>query len=253
MQDHYLIRQMFRIKNAVTMNEWVSNPLRRAAMGAYYLLTRRGPMGTQPPQLCAFTRTESAQDTPNIQYILNTTSSDRLGFPPLHSHPGFTCAFAVLRPQSIGYSHVKSADPMVHPAILHNFLQSSDSHRIVIDGVKIARKIVSGSALAGFEPEEIGLSATARTDEEILGFARQTVVTVFHQSGTCKMGPDSDRSAVVDERLRVRGLQGLRVVDASIMPNVVSGNTNVPTMMIAEKASQMIKEDRRTVGSQNWK
>ena len=242
MQDHWQIRCAYRVKNTVTMNEWVVNPLRRYAMGAYYTLTRRGPMSVQPPQLCAFTRSDPSQDTPNLQYHVSPATSDRFGG-PLHAWPGLACGIAVVRPQSIGYCRIKSADPRAHPAILHNFLQTPESQRVAVDAVRLTRKIIGGKALARYEPIEHMPGPDAQTDDEILAYVRQTVITVFHQSGTCKMG--SDPLAVVDERLRVRGLTGLRVVDASIMPNVVSGNTNAPTMMIAEKASDMIRADRK--------
>jgi choline dehydrogenase len=242
MQDHWQIRQTFKVKNTITMNQWVANPLRRYSMGAYYLLTKRGPMGTQPPQLCAFTRSDPSQDTPNLQYHVSAATSDRFGG-PLHKHAGFSCGIAVVRPQSIGYCHIKSADPHAHPAILHNFLREPEAQRVAIDAIRLTRKIVSRPELAPFEPEEMVPGVNAQSDEDILAYARQTVITVFHQSGTCKMG--QDLMAVVDERLRLRGMDGLRVVDASIMPNVISGNTNAPTMMIAEKAAEMIKADRR--------
>ena len=150
-----------------------------------------------------------------------------------------------VRPQSIGYCHIKSADPHTHPAILHNFLETPEAQRVAIDCIRLTRKIIAQPALAKFEPEEMVPGERVQTDAEILAYARATVITVFHQSGTCKMGTANDRKAVVDERLRVYGMQGLRVIDASIMPNVISGNTNAPTMMIAEKASEMIKADRR--------
>jgi len=242
MQDHWQVRQTYKVKNTITMNEWVTNPIRRNLMGAYYLLTHKGPMGTQPPQLCAFTRSDPSQDTPNLQYHVSAASSDRFGG-PLHSHPGLSCGIAVVRPQSIGYSHIKSADPHTYPAILHNFLREPESQRVAIDAFRMTRKIISGKALARFEPEEIAPGFKVQSDDELLAYARQTVITVFHQSGTCKMGQDP--LAVVDERLRVRGMQNLRVIDASIMPNVISGNTNAPTMMIAEKGAEMIKQDRK--------
>src|ERR1700749_2647445 len=216
MQDHWQIRATFKVKNTITMNQWVQNPLRRYSMGAYYLLTKRGPMGTQPPQLCAFTRSDPSQDTPNLQYHVSAATSDRFGG-PLHSWPGFACGIAVVRPQSIGYCRIKSADPHVHPAILHNFLQTPESQRVAIDAIRLTRRIVSGPALKRFEPEEHMPGTKIQNDDEILAYARQTVITVFHQSGTCKMGQDP--MAVVDERLRVHGMTGLRVIDASIMPN----------------------------------
>jgi choline dehydrogenase len=242
MQDHWQVRQTYKVKNTMTMNQWVTNPVRRNLMGAYYLLTRKGPMGTQPPQLCAFTRSDPSQDTPNLQYHVSAASSDRFGG-PLHAFPGLSCGIAVVRPQSIGYSHIKSADPHTYPAILHNFLREPESQRVAVDAFRMTRKIIANKALARFEPEEIAPGFKAQTDEELLAYARQTVITVFHQSGTCKMGQDS--LAVVDDRLRVRGMSNLRVIDASIMPNVISGNTNAPTMMIAEKGAEMLKADRK--------
>jgi choline dehydrogenase len=242
MQDHWQVRCTYKVKNTVTLNQWVNNPLRRYAMGAYYLATRRGPMSVQPPQLCAFTRSDPSQDTPNLHFHVSPISSDRFGG-PLHKWPGLSNGIAVVRPQSIGHVRIKSADPRAHPAILHNFLATPEARRVAVDAVRMSRAIVHSAPLARFEPQEIAPSADCQSDEEILAYARQTVITVFHQTGTCKMGQDA--MAVVDERLRVRGLEGLRVIDASIMPNVISGNTNAPTMMIAEKGAAMIREDRQ--------
>ena len=158
--------------------------------------------------------------------------------------PGLSCGIAVVRPQSIGYLRIKSAgparasgDPAQLPARRRKRSGSA------IDAIRLTRKIVHSGPLARFEPEEIMPGAACESDEDILAYARRTVITVFHQSGTCKMGHDP--MAVVDERLRVRGIEGLRVIDASIMPNVISGNTNAPTMMIGEKGAAMIREDRR--------
>jgi len=241
MQDHWQLRCSYKVSNTITMNEWVGNPLRRYGMGAWYLLSGRGPMGFQTPQLCAFTRSDPAREMANLQYHVTAASADRFGG-PLHPWPGLSCGIAVVRPQSIGHCHIKSADPFAHPSILHNFLQSEEARRVAVDAIRLTRRIMSGAAVAPFLPEEIYPGPGVQSDEEILAYARQTVITVFHQSGTCKMG--NDPMAVVDERLRVHGLQGLRIVDASIMPNVPCGNTNVPVMMIAEKASAMIVEDR---------
>ena len=138
MQDHWQIRATYKVKNTITMNQWVQNPLRRYSMGAYYLLTKRGPMGTQPPQLCAFTRSDPSQDTPNLQYHVSAASSERFGG-PLHAWPGFSCGIAVVRPQSIGYCRIKSADPRAHPAILHNFLQTPESQRVAVDAIRLTR------------------------------------------------------------------------------------------------------------------
>jgi choline dehydrogenase len=222
----------------------VNNPLRRYAMGAYYLVTHRGPMSVQPPQLCAFTRSDPSQDTPNLHYHISPISSDRFGG-PLHKWPGLSCGIAVVRPQSVGFVRIKSVDPRAYPAILHNFLGTPDARRVAVDAIRMTREICHGAPLARFEPEELTPGKDVQTDDEILAYARQTVITVFHQAGSCKMGQDP--MAVVDDRLRVRGIKALRVIDASIMPNVISGNTNAPAMMIGEKGAAMVKEDRRAV------
>ncbi|HWL05706.1 MAG TPA: GMC family oxidoreductase N-terminal domain-containing protein [Xanthobacteraceae bacterium] len=247
MQDHWQVRATYRVSNTLTMNQWVGNPLRRYGMGAYYLLTRKGPMSFTGPQLCAFTRSDLSQDIPNLQYHISAASSDRFGG-PLHKEGGLSAGIAVLRPQSIGHCHIRSADARVHPAILHNFLETPEAQRVAVDALRQSREIAAQSALARFAPVELTPGPDCRTDDELLAYARQSVITVFHQSGTCKMGPDGDALAVTDGRLRVRGIENLRVVDASVMPNVVSGNTNAPTMMIAEKASEMILADRRQAG-----
>jgi choline dehydrogenase len=241
------VRVTYKVKNTTTLNEWVNSPMRRYAMGAYYLLTHRGPMSVQPPQLCAFTRSDASQDTPNLHFHVSPISSDRFGG-PLHQWPGLSNGIAVVRPQSIGHVRIKSADPRAHPAILHNFLATPEAQRVAVDAVRMSRTITHSAALAPFEPEEIAPGRDVQSDDEILAYARQTVITVFHQSGSCKMGQDP--LAVVDERLRVRGVDGLRVIDASIMPNVISGNTNAPSMMIGEKGAAMLKEDRRRSAGQ---
>ncbi len=244
MQDHWHLRLTWRVSNTVTFNQWYNNPLRRYAMGAQYLATRGGPMSAQPPQILAFTRTEPSYETANIQFHVSPYSSDVVGG-PLHKFSGFSNLIAVLNPRSFGHCHIKSADFRDAPAIRHNFLATEESHRVAIDTIRLARRIISQKALISFAPIEMTPGPDVRSDDDILAFARQCVMTAFHQSGTCKMGPDSDAMAVVDDRLRVRGLERLRVVDASIMPLAPSGNTNAPTIMIAEKGAEMIIADRR--------
>jgi choline dehydrogenase len=246
LQDHWQVRVLYKVFNTITLNEWVNSWYRRYAMGAYYLMTRRGPMSAQPPQLGAFTRSDPSQETPDLQFHIAPASMRTVGA-PVDPFPGVTLAVAVLRPVSVGHVRIASADPRTPPAILHNYLATPREREVAIAAVRLARKLAAGKALARFTPEEYMPGLAAQSDDEILAFAKQTVSTVFHPSGTCKMGPDP--MAVVDERLRVRRLAGLRVVDTSIMPNLVSGNTNVPTMMIAEKASDMIREDRRAMAT----
>ncbi|MBT1510089.1 GMC family oxidoreductase N-terminal domain-containing protein [Bradyrhizobium sp. SRL28] len=245
MQDHWQLRVTYRVRNTVTMNQWITNPLRRYAMGAYYLATHRGPMSLQPPQLCAFTRSDPSREQANLQFHVSPYSSESVGG-EVHTEPGFSALIAVLHPHSTGHCHITSADICQAPAILHNFLATPETERVAIETIRMSRRIVAQDALARFAPVELAPGGNATTDADLLAYARQTVMTAYLQSGTCKMGPDSDASAVVDARLRVRGIDGLRVVDASIMPRVVSGNTNAPTMMIAEKGAAMIIADRKS-------
>jgi choline dehydrogenase len=243
MQDHWQVRVLYKVHNTVTLNEWVNRWHRRYAMGAWYLMTRKGPMSAQPPQLGVFTRSDPSQETPNLQFHVAPASMRTVGA-PLDPFPGVTFGIAVLRPVSVGHVRIAGADARAHPAILHNYLATPQEREVAIAAVRLARRFATGPALARFTPEEFMPGEAAQSDDEILAFAKQTVSTVFHPSGTCKMGHDS--MAVVDERLRVHGVSGLRVVDASIMPNLVSGNTNAPTMMIGEKAAEMIRADRRS-------
>ena len=242
MQDHWQIRCTYRVRNTVTLNDWVTNPLRKYAMGAAWLFARRGPMCAPPPQLCAFTRSDAAQELPNLQYHFTPASSQRAGG-PLDAFPGFSCGIAVVRPAGAGHVRIRSRDPHEPPAILHNFLADAASQRVAVDAIRLTRRLVASRALARFEPQEQLPGERCASDEEILAYARSTVWTVFHQSCTCRMGRDA--MAVVDERLRVRGVAGLRVVDASVMPSVVRGNTNAAAMMIAEKGAEMIRADAR--------
>lgn len=244
MRDHWSIRPTYRVRNTVTMNEWVSNPVRRYLMGAYYLATRSGPLSRQPPQVCAFTRSNDRVATPDLQFHVAPYSSSRVDA-PIDSEPGFSSIIAVLRPNAVGHVRISSGDARAAPQILHNFLSTPESHRVAIDGLRISRGIVAQPALARFAVEETMPGRQAQSDDDLLAFARENIMSAFHQSGTCKMGPASDAMAVVDAELRVHGIAGLRVIDASVMPVLPSGNTNVPTMMIAAKGAQMILQSRR--------
>ncbi len=243
MQDHWQLRVVYRVHDTVTMNQWITNPLRRYAMGAWYLATGGGPMGVQPPYMCAFTRTDPQRPQANIQFHLSPYSSESVGG-VVHKEPGFSALIAVLDPPSTGYSRITSADAREAPAIRHNFLEGEDAQRVAIDTLRLSRGILAQDALKSFRPLELAPGRDVASDEALLAYARQCVMTAYHQSATCKMGRREDAMAVVDARLRVHGIDGLRVIDASIMPRVVSGNTNAPTMMIAEKGAQMVLEDR---------
>jgi len=232
---------MFRVSNTVTLNEKANSMIARVIMGLQYIMFRSGPLSLGPATLTAFTRSDPTQETPNIQYHVVPATYPKLDEPP-SPFPGFTSAACILRPSSRGYVRIKSADERANPSILYNYLATADDQRVAVDSIKLTRRIAAAPALAKFSPVEFSAGAEARTDDELLEAARNTAGTVYHPVGTCKMG--QDRMAVVDERLRVRGIAGLRVVDASVMPNLVSGNTNAPTIMIAEKAADMMKADR---------
>jgi choline dehydrogenase len=188
-----------------------------------------------------FTRSREHVETPDLQFHIFPLSTDRpgLGIKGLHDFSGFTASVCHLRPESRGRIMVKSGDPAQAPAIWPNFLDAEEDQQAIIGGVRVARQLSASPALAPFVAEEMSIGAAASSDEQILEKAREKGTTIFHPSGTCKMG--SDPMAVVDERLRVHGIEGLRVIDASIMPTLVSGNTNAPTIMIAEKAAEMIR------------
>ncbi|HVG50513.1 MAG TPA: choline dehydrogenase [Xanthobacteraceae bacterium] len=242
LQDHVQTRQMFRVSNTVTLNQKANSLVSKVMMGLEYALFRSGPLSSGPAPVMAFTRSDPTQEMPNIQCVVIPATYPRLDAPP-PPYPGFTSTVCILRPTSRGHLRIKSDDVRENPSILYNYLGTPDDQRVAVDSIKLTRRIVAAPALAKFSPVEFSPGADARTDDELLEAARNIAGTVYHPVGSCKMG--QDRMAVVDERLRVRGIAGLRVVDASVMPNLVSGNTNAPTIMIAEKASDMIKADRR--------
>jgi choline dehydrogenase len=242
LQDHCQPRQLFRVRNTPSLNEIANSYMQRMRVGLEYILFRTGPMAIGPATLTAFTRSDPTQDTPNIQYHVIPGAYPKLGEPP-PTFPGFTAAACNLRPTSRGYVRIKSGDPQAHPAIRYNYLSTPDDQRVAVDSIRLTRRIVRAPAMAKFAPEEFLPGGNAESDADLLAAARESAGTVYHPVGTCKMG--QDLLAVVDERLRVRGVGGLRVIDASIMPNLVSGNTNAPTIMIAEKGADMIKADAR--------
>jgi choline dehydrogenase len=242
LQDHCHPRQMFKVHNTVTLNEKANSTVARVKMGMQYLFFRTGPLSVGPTTLTAFTRSDPSQEAPNIQYHVWPATFPRIDQPP-SPFPGLTASACNLRPSSRGYVRIKSADGRTNPSIRYNYLATSDDQRVAVDCIKLTRRIMAAPAMARFAPEEFLPGLSAQSDSELLEAARGAMSSVFHPVGTCKMGQDP--MAVLDERLRVRGLEGLRVVDASVMPNLVSGNTNAPTIMIAEKASDMIKADRQ--------
>jgi choline dehydrogenase-like flavoprotein len=242
LQDHLQLRCAYRVTGVPTMNERYQSLLQRAGFAAQYLLTRRGPMTMAPSQLGAFVRSDASRETPNLQYHIQPLTLPKFG-DPLDPFPAFTASVANLRPTSRGSVRIVSPEPQAHPEIAPNYLATEDDRRVAADAIRVTRRIVSMPALAKHQPEEFRPGAEIDGDEQLARAAGDIGTTIFHPVGTCRMG--SDETAVVDHRLKVRGLEGLRVADASIMPTITSGNTNSPTLMIAEKAAAMILEDAR--------
>jgi choline dehydrogenase len=244
LQDHLQLRMAFKVKNVRTLNEWANTLRGKVSMGLEYLLFRTGPLTMAPSQLGGFTRSDPAQRSANLEFHIQPLSLDKFG-DPLHPFPAFTASVANLRPSSRGSVRIKSSDPLAAPAIRPNYLSTDADRKMAADSLRLTRGIAGKPALAKYQPEEFLPGAKFRTNEELARAAGDVGTTIFHPVGTCKMGPDSVRAAVVDARLRVRGIERLRVVDASIMPTITSGNTNSPTLMIAERGSDMIREDRK--------
>ena len=245
LQDHLQLRMTFKVKNAVTMNQRANSLWGKAAMGLEYALRRTGPLTMAPSQLGGFAKSDPSQPTANVEYHVQPLSLDKFG-DPLHPFPAITASVCNLRPASRGYVRIKSADPRAHPAINPRYLSTPEDRKVAVDALRLTRKIASQPALARYEPQEFKPGVEFRTDDELSQAAGDVGTTIFHPVGTCKMSPASDPAAVVDSRLRVHGIDALRVVDASIMPTITSGNTNSPTVMIAERGAEMIRADRQS-------
>jgi choline dehydrogenase len=239
LQDHLQIRTVFKVSNAKTLNTLANSILGKARIGAEYAFRRSGPMSMAPSQFGMFTKSDPSLEMPDLEYHVQPLSTDRLG-DPLHSFPAITVSVCNLRPESTGSCHITTRDTAMQPEIRLNYLSAAADQTIAIASIKQARQIMTAKALAPHTPEEILPGPAVQSDAEILEHAGNIATTIFHPVGTCRMG--SDANAVVDPRLRVNGLVGLRVVDASIMPRIVSGNTASPVVMIAEKAAEMILE-----------
>ena len=240
LQDHLQIRTIFGLRGAATLNERAATWWGKAGIAAEYALRRSGPMAMAPSQLGIFTRSDPSLATPNLEYHVQPLSLDRFGT-PLHAYPAITVSVCNLRPESRGTVHVNSADPAAQPTIAPNYLATDGDRRIAANSIRHARRLMATRRLARHAPEELKPGSALVTDAELARAAGDIATTIFHPVGTARMGADA--MAVVDDRLRVRGLGGLRVVDASIMPTIVSGNTASPVIMIAEKAVDMILED----------
>ena len=242
LQDHLQIRSVFKVKGVKTLNKLANSLFGKMMIGLEYGLLRSGPMSMSPSQLGAFTRSDDSQSHANLEYHVQPLSLDAFG-EPLHRDPAFTASVCNLNPTSTGSVKVRSADANDAPAIAPNYLSTEEDRKIAADSLRQVRKIVAQPALAKYKPEEWKPGVQYQTDEELAKLAGDIATTIFHPVGTTKMGRDDDPMAVVDSRLRVRGISGLRVVDAGVMPKITSGNTNSPTLMIAEKAAAFILQD----------
>lgn len=241
LQDHLQIRTVYKVKGAKTLNTMANSLIGKAKIGLQYALNRSGPMSMAPSQFGMFTKSDPALATPDLEYHVQPLSTDRLG-DPLHPFPAITVSVCNLRPESTGSSHITTADRSVQPDIRLNYLSTDKDRAVALTSVRQARKIMTAQALAPYMPDEILPGPHIQSDADLMASIGDIATTIFHPVGTCRMGADAQ--SVVDPHLRARGLAGLRVVDASIMPKIVSGNTASPVVMIAEKAADMILAER---------
>ncbi len=239
LQDHLQIRTVFKVSGTRTLNVLANTLLGKAMIGAEYALKRSGPMSMSPSQLGAFTRSDPDRPHANLEYHVQPLSLDAFG-EPLHDFPAMTVSVCNLNPTSRGYVRIRSADFRDAPMISPNYLATEEDRKIAADSLRQVRRIMSQPAMASYQPEEFKPGVQYQSDEELAKLAGDIASTIFHPVGTVKMGRDGDDSAVLDPHLRMKGVAGLRVVDASIMPEITSGNTNSPTLMIAEKAARWI-------------
>jgi choline dehydrogenase len=242
LQDHLQIRCAYKVHGAKTLNTMANSLWGKAMIGLEYLAKRSGPMSMAPSQLGAFAYSSDDVATPDLEYHVQPVTLDAFGQPP-HDFPAITASVCNLRPQSRGYVRITSPDPTAHPEIQPNYLSTEGDRLTAARAIRLTRRIMSQEPLAQYRPEEFKPGPQFQTDTELVEGAGQIASTIFHPIGTARMGTDSD--AIVDETLRVKGIDGLRVVDASVMPLITSGNTNSPTIMIAEKAADMIRASAR--------
>ena len=240
-QDHLQIRAVFKVNGTQTLNTLANSLFGRLKIGAEYLLNRSGPMSMSPSQLGAFTRSDPARPHANLEYHVQPLSLEAFG-EDLHDFPAITVSVCNLNPTSRGQVQISSANFQDPPKIMPNYLSTAEDRQVAADSLRQARKIMAQPAMQVYAPEELKPGVQHQSDEELARLAGDIANTIFHPVGTVKMGQMDDPSAVLDPHLRVKGVQGLRVVDASVMPTITSGNTNAPTLMIAEKAAAWIKE-----------
>ncbi len=242
LQDHLQIRAVFQVQGVKTLNTQANSLWGKAMIGLEYALKRSGPMSMAPSQLGAFTRSDAGQPYANLEYHVQPLSLDAFG-QPLHAFNAFTASVCNLNPTSRGRVQITSTDSAKVPSIAPNYLSTHDDRRIAAHSLRITRRIVAQPALARYQPVEVKPGVQFQSDEELATLAGDIGTTIFHPVGTAKMGPAADPMAVVDARLCVHGVQRLRVVDASVMPRITSGNTNSPTLMIAERAAEWVLQD----------
>ncbi|MCU0940405.1 MAG: GMC family oxidoreductase N-terminal domain-containing protein [Burkholderiaceae bacterium] len=239
LQDHLQLRMVFGVSGVKTLNTMASSWIGKAQMALQYALTRSGPLSMSPSQLGAFASTAGDATRPNVEYHVQPLSLDKFG-EPLHPFNAFTASVCNLRPTSRGQVAIDSADPLEAPVIAPNYLSTEADRQVAAAALRLTRRIVASPALAAFQPNELRPGPALQTDEELMRAAGDIGTTIFHPVGTAKMGPAADPSAVVDAELRVHGVHGVRVIDASIMPTITSGNTNAPTLMIAEQGARLV-------------
>ncbi len=250
LQDHLQIRSVYKVKHAKTLNTLANSWWGKAKIGLEYAMSRSGPMSMAPSQLGAFTKSDAAREWANIQYHVQPLSLDAFG-EPLHKFPAITASVCNLNPSSRGSVTLKSPDFKVAPAIAPNYLSTEEDRKVAADSLRVTRRIMSQPAMAAFEPEEFKPGVQYQSDEELAKLAGDIASTIFHPVGTTRMGREDDPMAVVNSHLQVRGVRGLRVVDAGVMPNITSGNTNSPTLMIAEKAAHWMAKDAQRFATGN--
>ena len=242
LQDHLQLRIAYKVQGVKTLNETSQTLWDKARIALEYAVNQSGPMSMAPSQLGTFAKSDPGRETANLQYHIQPLSLNKFG-EPLDPFPAFTASVCNLRPLSRGHVRITSPDPTAHPEIRPNYLSAEEDRQVAADSIRLTRRIVAQPAMRKYSPEEFRPGADVDGDENLARAAGDIGTTIFHPVGSCRRG--SDDGAVVDPRLRVAGIDGLRVADASVMPTITSGNTNAPTLMIAEKAAAMIKEDWR--------
>ena len=242
LQDHLQLRVIYELENAKTLNQKANSFIGKLGIGLEYALKRTGPMSMAPSQLGLFAMSDKSHETPNLQFHVQPLSLDKFG-EPLHNFPGLTASVCNLNPQSRGNIHIVSKDYKIAPSIDPNYLSTEKDKIVAAQSIKLARKIISQPAMKKYNPKEYAPGIHFQSEDELKKVAGDIGTTIFHPVGTCAMG--TNVTSVTDSNLKVRGVEGLRIADASIMPTITSGNTNAPTLMIAEKASEMILKSNK--------